>query len=449
MKKIFLVIQREYLTRVRKKSFWILTLLVPILIALLYAIPIYFSVNSIETSKILVVDETGLYSHFASNDEVVYEYSQDTTKESLENEIAKMRGGDADIDAIVYIQRPLSGVVPTEAFLYYAKDMPNASAKNDVDNQMQRMLRNDILLDVYNIPKDAYDELTNTSVKLHAKDIETGKSDFVEIKMIISIFLGLLIYMVIFIFGSQVMRGVSEEKTNRIVEVMISSLKPFQLMMGKVVGVALIGLTQFALWIILSAGALTAISASNADMFEQAKMEQVQQVASKGEAATAQSMTEIPEQSGTAELLQGLMSINFGTIAVMFLIFFVLGYFTYATLFAAIGAMTDSETDSNQFVLPVTAPLILVMVLSPTIMSSPGSSLAVWLSIIPFTSPVAMMMRLPFGVPVTEMIISLVLLFVTFIICTWVAAKIYRTGILLYGKKITYKEVWKWLKFKN
>lgn len=448
MKKIFLVIQREYLTRVRKKSFWVLTLLVPILIALLYAIPIYFSMNAIETSKIVVVDETGLYSRFSDNDDVVYEYSKDTTGEALENELSRMRKDD-DIDAIVYIQRPISGVVPTEAFMYYAEDMPPASAKNDVDNQMQRMLRNDILLDVYNIPKEAYDELTNTSVSLHTKDIETGKSDFVEIKMIISIFLGLLIYMVIFIFGSQVMRGVSEEKTNRIVEVMISSLKPFQLMMGKVVGVALIGLTQFALWIILSAGAMTAISASNAEMFEQAKVEQVQQIASKGEAATSQAMQEVAEQSETSELLQGLMSINFGTIAVMFLIFFVLGYFMYATLFAAVGALTDAESDSNQFVLPITAPLILVMVLSPTIMSSPGSSLAVWLSIIPFTSPVAMMMRLPYGVPIPEMALSVALLVITFLLCTWVAAKIYRTGILLYGKKITYKEIWKWLKFKN
>ena len=448
MRKIFLVIQREYLTRVRKKSFWILTLLIPILIALLYAIPIYFSVNAIETSKIVVVDETGLYSHFSSDDEVVYEYSTDTTADALENELSRMREDD-EIDAVVYIQQPLSGVVPTEAFVYYAEDSPNAMVQSNVDDQMQNMLRNDILLDVYNIPKEAYDELTNTSVKLHTQDIETGKSDFVEIKMVLSILLGLLIYMVIFIFGSQVMQGVKEEKTNRIVEVIISSLKPFQLMKGKVIGIALIGLTQFALWILLSAGALTAISAGNADMFEQAKVQEIQQVASKGEAATSQAMQEAVEYSETDELLQGLMSINYGTIILMFLIFFVLGYFMYATLFAAVGALNDTDTDNNQFVLPLTAPLILVMVLSPTIMEAPSSDLAVWLSIIPFTSPVAMMMRIPFGVPIPEVIISVVLLLLTFVLCTWVAAKIYRTGILLYGKKITYKEIWKWLKFKN
>ena len=442
MNKILLVIQREYLTRVKKKSFWILTILVPILLVALYAIPIYLSLNTLEVTNVAVVDETSMYGDFKSNDDVNYYYFEDTTA-------AKKALYSDSIDAFVYVPKTMSGKLPTDVSVYYYKDAPSASAKSDIEEQLQGMLRNSILVNVYEMTPEDYELITNTSVHMLVEDLETGEKDFVEIKMMIGLILSLLIYMSIFMFGSQVMRGVMEEKTNRIVEVMVSSLRPFQLMMGKVIGVALVGLTQFALWIVLSGGLITAFTMANADKFAGAQTEQITSIATKGQEAVDQTAVAMPELSASQEMIQGLMNIQFGTIILSFLIFFVLGYFLYATLFAAVGSITESDTDNSQFVLPLTVPLLLSIILMPSIVNAPNGSLALWLSMIPFTSPVAMMVRLPFGIPVWQVVLSIGILVVTFLIALWVAAKIYRTGILLYGKKITYKELWKWLRFKN
>ena len=442
MNKILLVIQREYLTRVKKKSFWILTILVPILLVALYAIPIYLSLNTLEVTNVAVVDETSMYGDFASNDDVNYYYFEDTTA-------AKKALYSDSIDAFVYVPKTMSGKLPTDVSVYYYKDAPSATVKSDIEEQLQGMLRNSILVNVYEMTPEDYELITNTSVHMLVEDLETGEKDFVEIKMMIGLILSLLIYMSIFMFGSQVMRGVMEEKTNRIVEVMVSSLGPFQLMMGKVIGVALVGLTQFALWIVLSGGLITAFTMANADKFAGAQTEQITSIATKGQEAVDQTAVAMPELSESQEMIQGLMNIQFGTIILSFLIFFVLGYFLYATLFAAVGSITESDTDNSQFVLPLTVPLLLSIILMPSMVNAPNGSLAVWLSMIPFTSPVAMMVRLPFGIPIWEVALSIGILIVTFLIALWVAAKIYRTGILLYGKKITYKELWKWLRFKN
>ena len=441
MNKILLVIQREYLTRVRKKSFWVLTLLVPILIVTIYAIPIYLATNSLEETHVAVVDETGLYTDFQSTDNVIYHY--------MDSFDTALVGHSDTVDVMLYIPRPTSGVVPTETFVYYSKDAPSPSVKSNIDKQCQDMLRNNILLDVYNIDRDDYEQIKNTSVKMHVLDLDTGQSDFGDMKMVIGLVLSLLIYMAIFMFGSQVMRGVMEEKTNRIVEVLVSSLKPFQLMMGKVVGVALVGLTQFTLWIVLSGGILTAFTVANADTFDRARQqEQVEMLKAQG-VSVEQLARQMPETDMQTEMVQGLLHINFGTIVVAFLIFFVLGYLLYATLFAAVGSVTETDTDNSQFTLPLSLPLLLVIILIPSLAEAPNGTLAQTLSIIPFTSPVAMMLRVPYGVPIWEIVLSIAILVATILLSVWVAAKIYRTGILLYGKKITYKELWKWLKFKN
>lgn len=442
MKKILLVIQREYLTRVKKKSFWILTILVPILLVALYAIPIYLSLNSLEVTNVAVVDETLMYGDFVSNDDVNYIYFEDTTA-------AKKALYSDSIDAFVYVPKTISGKLPTDVSVYYYKDAPSATVKSDIEEQLQGMLRNSILVNVYEMTPEDYDLITNTSVHMLVKDLETGEKDFVEIKMMIGLILSILIYMSIFMFGSQVMRGVMEEKTNRIVEVMVSSLRPFQLMMGKVIGVALVGLTQFALWILLSGGLISAFTMANADKFSGAQTEQITSVATKGQEVVNQTTVSISEVSDNMEMIQGLMNIQFSTIILSFLIFFVLGYFLYATLFAAVGSITESDTDNSQFVLPLTVPLLLSLILMPSMVNAPNGSLALWLSMIPFTSPVAMMVRLPFGIPIWQVVVSIGILIFTFLIALWVAAKIYRTGILLYGKKITYKEIWKWLKFRS
>jgi len=250
-------------------------------------------------------------------------------------------------------------------------------------------------------------------------------------------------------FGSQVMRGVIEEKTSRIVEVIISSVKPFQLMMGKVIGVAMVGLTQFLLWVVLTFVIITAVVTpmTAAKNIKAPATEQVSgQPNAMDPAATALLQTKAP-QDGVNEVFDAISSINFPVMLGSFLFFFLFGYLLYAAFFAAIGGAVDSEADTQQFMMPITVPLLLSMVLSQFILQDPTGPVAFWLSIIPFTSPVVMMMRIPFGVPYWELALSMVLLILGFIGATWMAARIYRTGILMYGKKGGYRELWKRLKY--
>ena len=258
-----------------------------------------------------------------------------------------------------------------------------------------------------------------------------GQKSKTELSMAIGFISGLLIYIFIFMYGTMVMRSIIEEKTNRIVEVIISSVKPFKLMMGKIIGVSLIGLTQFLLWICFT---------SLLFFIVQGYFDNITEIEATQE-------TEI--QSMMLEGLMYLNNINLVEILFAFLFYFLGGYLMYGSLFAAIGSAVDAEADSQQFILPVTIPLILSFILIQPIMESPDSSLAFWMSIIPLTSPIVMMVRIPFGVADWELLLSIVVLIGSFILSTKIAAKIYRTGILMYGKKINYKELWKWLRYKG
>ena len=440
MHKTLLVISREYWTRVRKKSFVVMTILGPLMIALIYAVPIWLSKKTDEVKVVEVVDETGFFAlQMESNDKIEYKLSLDLdeSKEHLESK---------DISAILHIpKREYS--IPQNAFLLYASDEPTLIIQTDLSNSLQSILRDRIMLDVLNIEEVDVQMVKNSKIKVSSQNITTGKSGFVEIKSGLGIVLGMLIYFFIFMFGSQVMRGVMEEKTNRIMEVMVSSIKPFQLMMGKIVGIALVGLTQVLLWVLLSFFVITGIQLSNPDIFRQIKNTEVT-VLSANSAETTEVVKETAN-SQISELLGGLMSIDFGVIIGSFLFFFIFGYLVYASLFAAIGSLIENETDSNQFILPITVLMLVAIVMMPTIINNPNGTVAFWLSIIPFTSPVTMMVRIPFGVQYWEIAVSMLLLILTFLATTKLAAKIYRTGILMYGKKITYGEVWKWLKYKN
>lgn len=440
MNKILLVIRREYLTRVKKPSFWVLTIVVPILIALLYAIPILLAAKPLEHSNVLVVDDSGIFERsFQNTDNITY-YDAG----SLDYAKRQMEESDS-IDAVVYIPARMS-TIPTDAFLYYCSDAPSLTVQNDVDHQLQTILRNNILLDVHGISADDYAMLTGTKIKLRTKDIETGRDGFLGVKTAAGVLLALLIFMAVFMFGSQVMRGVMEEKTNRIVEVIVCSVKPFQLMMGKVVGIGLVGVTQFLLWLCLSGIALGGITLANADLFSQAEEQQnITEIATKGTDATAQ-MEALKDEVRVSEEIQGLTAINFPLLIGMFLFYFLFGYLLYGSLFAAAGSLVDSETDSQQFSLPMTIPLLLTMLLMPSMLNEPSGSLAFWLSMIPFTSPVAMMFRIPFGVPVWQVLLSVVLLLGTFPLCIALAGRIYRAGILYYGKKITWRSLFRLLK---
>ena len=449
MNKILLVIQREYLTRVKKPSFWVLTIVVPILLAGVYAIPIILASRPIEHAHVLLVDDTGLFQgQFRSGRDITYHEAG-----SIDYARRELQQHDS-LDAIVYIPARET-TLPRDAYLYYRSDAPSLTVQTDAQNQLQEILRNSILLDVHGLTPEDYALLTSTHIKLRPQDIETGRDGFLQVKIVVGVLLAFLVFMAVFMFGSQVMRGVMEEKTSRIVEVIVCSVKPFQLMMGKVVGIGLVGLTQFALWVLLSGIAVVGVQASNADLFRQATAHQTE-IASKGTEATTQYEAEqarVAEyeagqgiDNSVKELIEGLTGINFAMLIVLFVFYFVFGYLLYASFFAAAGSLVDNETDSQQFTLPMTVPLILTLLLMPAMVGQPSGSLSVWLSIIPFTSPVAMLMRIPFGVPVWQVALSMLLLLITFPLCIWAAAKVYRSAILRYGQKASWRDVWRFLR---
>ena len=451
MNKVLLVIQREYFTRVKKTSFWILTIVVPILLAVVYAIPIFLATRPLEHSHVLIVDDTGLFQgQFRSGRDISYHEAG-----SIDYARRQLQQYDS-LDAIVYIPARET-TLPRDAYLFYRSDMPALNVQTDAQNQLQEIPRNRILLDVHGLTPEDYTLLTSTHIKLRTQDIETGRDGFLQVKIAVGIILAMLVFIAVFMFGSQVMRGVMEEKTSRIVEVIVCSVKPFQLMMGKVVGIGLVGLTQFALWVLLAGALVMGVQLTHADLFQQATERHSQtEIASKGTEATYQYQTEQERaaqyQAGEGidnsiqDLIEGLTGINFAMIIFLFLFYFVFGYLLYASLFAAAGSLVDNETDSQQFTIPLTIPLILTILLLPSMIGQPSGSISVWLSIIPFTSPVAMLMRIPFGVPVWQVVLSMLLLLATFPLCIWAAARVYRSAILRYGQKASWRDVWRLLK---
>jgi ABC-2 type transport system permease protein len=287
--------------------------------------------------------------------------------------------------------------------------------------------------------------MITTQVDEAGNDKKTNTGLYMGIGLVAAI----MIYIFIFMYGVQVMRGVMEEKTSRIVEVILSSVKPFQLMMGKIVGVALVGLTQFLLWVILST---TLYGFASATILRDIDMKQIQakeEIIKIGENLEFEKMGKNNQPTEIAQLWNDFKSVDMVSILLCFLFYFLAGYLLYSALFAAIGAAVDSEAETNQFMLPITIPLIFAFGIAQTVMQDPQGPLAFWFSMIPLTSPVVMMVRLPFGVPAWEIALSMGLLILGFLFTTWLAGKIYRTGILMYGKKITWKELGKWLFYKG
>ncbi len=451
MKKIWLIIQREYLTRVKKKSFVIMTFLGPVLMASVWIVPLLLASKTEGTKVIEVLDETGLFfEQFKETNEVRFLYITDDLQTAKEN-LAK-----SENFAILHI--PKSDYTTPKAFYLYSYKKPGLSLKMYLQESANKILENKKLEDVYGI-----DEKTLASVKsnisLVVEDIETNKKSYTEISWALGFIGGMLIYFFIFMYGSQVMRGVIEEKTNRIVEVIVSSVKPIQLMLGKITGIAMVGLTQFLLWIVLTLALVTSFTAIYSDQISSYKMGQ-ETIANPGELFPSDAMGMPDTQKGLeslasdenfAQILDVFFSINYGVIILTFLFYFIGGYLLYAAMFAAIGSAVDNEADTQQFMLPVTLPLVFAIVVGISfVLNNPDGSVAYWLSLIPFTSPVIMMIRVPFGVNVyTDLIPSMALLVLGFLATTWLAAKIYRTGILMYGKKVNYKELWKWMTYRG
>lgn len=437
MNKIGLIIRREYLTRVRKRSFLIMTFLGPILMAAIYIIPIMLALNSSnENMRIAVVDESHWFENrFQDNKEHTFVILPgqpiDSVKKLVKENI---------FDMALYV--PLTQLnIPSNAIVYSIRQVP-MEVETYISRVMQKEIEDQKLMANGVDPEIVSAVKTDVNLSIMRMD-EKGneKETFTKVQFTLGIALAMLVYMFIIFFGGQVMQGVAEEKTNRIIEVIVSSVKPFQLMMGKIIGVSLVALTQFVLWIVLTGALYLGFSAfmglSNPEMLSSGTV-MAQQISNEN----------VMNNESVQSILQIVHSIDFGTIIATFLIFFILGYLLYATLYAAIGSLVDNNTDAQQFTLPVTVPLIVAIISSFYIVNNPDSSLSVWLSMIPFTSPISMMVRIPFGVPIWQIVLSIVLLAGTFVLMTWIAAKIYRTGILMYGKKLSYKEIFKWLKYK-
>jgi len=452
MNKTGLIIQREYMTRVKKRSFIIMTILGPILMAAVFIIPMILAVNSEETSKVAVVDETGIYKNrFQDTEKLTFTILDTPIEEAKESYVAD------GFDDLLYI--PGTEVAIPKDAIIYAKDQVSVTTKSYIRGVMKEEVMEQFLLlegidpEIYDkVRKEASIDLTSFIID---EDGEETKS-YAEVSMAVGYVGGLLIYMFIFIYGSMVMRGVIEEKTNRIVEIIISSVKPFQLMMGKIIGIAMVGLTQFLLWVVLTMGIVGVFNAAFADKMLDKNIPEVTQASTdmipqQATTQLAQADPDLEEVAGEGflEVLDMVKSINIPVMLISFLIYFLGGYLLYASMFAAIGGAVDNETDTQQFMMPITVPIILALVMMPSVIENPSGPLAMWLSMIPFTSPISMMMRIPFGVPVMQIIASMLILVATFVGMTWAAGKIYRTGILMYGKKVTYKELWKWLRYRG
>ncbi len=437
MNKIGLIIRREYLTRVRKRSFLIMTFLGPILMAAIYIIPIMLALNSSnENMRIAVVDESHWFENrFQDNKEHTFVILPGQPIDSVKNLVKENI-----FDMALYVP-PTQLNIPSNAIVYSIRQVP-MEVETYISRVMQKEIEDQKLMANGVDPEIVSAVKTDVNLSIMRMD-EKGneKETFTKVQFTLGIALAMLVYMFIIFFGGQVMQGVAEEKTNRIIEVIVSSVKPFQLMMGKIIGVSLVALTQFVLWIVLTGALYLGFSAfmglSNPEMLSSGTV-MAQQISNEN----------VVNNESVQSILQIVHSIDFGTIIATFLIFFILGYLLYATLYAAIGSLVDNNTDAQQFTLPVTVPLIVAIISSFYIVNNPDSSLSVWLSMIPFTSPISMMVRIPFGVPIWQIVLSIVLLAGTFVLMTWIAAKIYRTGILMYGKKLSYKEIFKWLKYK-
>ncbi|RLD38897.1 MAG: ABC transporter permease [Bacteroidetes bacterium] len=445
MSKINLIIQREYLTRVKKRSFIVLTFLGPLLMASIWIIPIYLSNLSKETKVISVLDETGVFfDKFTGDENMQFIQAVPQLKAAKEN-LNKMGNY-----ALLFIPKP-DLHIPNTAIIYSEKQA-SLDVKNYIKGVMKKEIEAQKLAARGINPETLLSIKTNvfiSSIKVDGSGKEEKTST--EISMALGMFSAILIYFFIFLFGAQVMRGVIEEKTSRIIEVIISSVKPFQLMMGKILGIALVGFTQFMLWVILTSTLVFGFQYAYQDELKTFQNTQIIET-SQGMFPDSPTETKITETQTSNEnigfLIDALTSIDYTIILGSFLFYFLGGYLLYAALFAAVGSAVDSEADTHQFMMPITIPLILSIVMAQLIINDPNGPIAFWMSMFPLTSPIIMMLRIPFGVPYWEIFTSATLLIIGFVFTTWIAAKIYRIGILMYGKKIGYKELWKWLFYK-
>lgn len=402
-----------------------MTLLTPLFMIGIFVVPTLLANNNEEQSSVVIIDDNNFSElEFVSTKSIKYIELEESHFEQNKSSLI-----DA-FDFVLHIPKVDSLPQIENSIEVYSENQMSLSIKLNIENEIDKQLTNIYLVkNGIDLDKIKNSE-SKTSLKTFVVDDEgqntAGNS---EASFGIGLVGGFLIYIFIFMYGTMVMRSVIEEKTNRIVEIIISSVKPFELMFGKIISVALVGLSQFVMWIILGSVFL---------------------LIANGLLSTEVDITNLSANEGlVSEMNASLMALPIKTLLITFLIYFLGGYLLYGSLFAAIGSASDQETDSQQFIVPITIPLILSFILVQVIIDNPHSGLAYWLSMIPFTSPIIMIARIPFGVPIHELILSITLLILGFLFTTWLAGKIYRVGILMYGKKISYKELWKWIKYKD
>ena len=452
MKNISIIFSREYLTRVKKKSFLLTTFLVPIFFAAMCILPSVIMLTAKdEGKKIAIIDQSGIVMPYLHDSEAVT-YS-DYSAEPVDS--MKIRYESLGLDALVVIS-PIDSVERTVTAVSYSAKPLSLELKERIGSCASEAVE-DYRIAQYNmgdlkqIMNDVKADVTvSTYTVADSGEVKITSS---EVYMVISMVLSIIIYMFIALFSGMVMQSVIEEKSSRVVEVLVSSVKATELMFGKIIGVACVALTQFFLWILLTlilVGGFSAFVGFDSLMGDPAQTEQMMEMTAQMGGVDVQEMMDsaMADESGLGAVLNTLGNINWAQMVLAFVVYFALGYLLYASLFAAIGSAVENEADTNQLQMPVTIPLLIAFFISMYAFNAPDSAVVWWGSMIPFTSPIVMLARIPFGVPGWELALSIALLVGTFVACGWASAKIYKIGILMFGKKTTFKDLWKWLKQK-
>lgn len=445
---IGIIIRREYLNRVKKKSFLVTTFLVPVLFAAMCLLPSLIMWGAKEESKVVAVaDASGIVLPVLENTETVtYEDCSGQPLDSVKRNLAAF-----GYDAVLEIS-PLDTAGKTVSAAIYSTKPLGVDMTENIGNRIDYAVE-EYRVDSYGI--EGLGEIMDAvkaDVRLRSytiKDDGEAKAAESGVYMIVSMVLGMIIYMFIAVFGGMVMSSVIEEKSSRVVEVLISSVKATELMFGKIIGIAMVALTQFLLWVVLTVAIVGVVGAvAGPSLLAGADPAEMVQMSGMDPAMAETAMAAASDQGEVSVLLSSLANIPFGQIVVCFVLFFVFGYMLYASMFAAIGSAVENEGDSQQLQLPLTVPLLVAFFIALYAFKAPDSSLVFWGSVIPFTSPIVMLARLPFGVPLWEIVLSIVLLVATVVLFAWASAKIYKVGILMFGKKSTWKDLWKWFKQK-
>lgn len=448
-KTIGIVISREYLNKVKKKSFIWTTLLVPILVAgLTIGVMVALMNTKEKTKNIAVVDASGIVLPYLEDTETVHY----TDLSAMPIDSVKANLAALGYDGVLYVGELNLDEKTVPADLYSPKPF-GMELTDNISSRINRAVE-DYRISTYNI--EGLDQiLKDVKANIHLRSYtvsDDGEEKISEagVYSIVSMVLGIFLFIFVTMFGSMVMSSVIEEKASRVVEVLVSSVKSTELMFGKIIGIALVALTQFLLWIVLSV-AIISVGGAVIGLDKLGGNNPTELVSTMGgvDAAQVEEMTaQLADQGEMGTVISSLANLPYGQILGLFFVYFIFGYLLYASLFAAIGSAVENEGDTQQLQLPLTIPLMLGYMIALYAFRAPDSSVAFWGSIIPFTSPIVMISRLPFGVPAWEIILSVALLVATFAFCAWASAKIYRVGILMFGKKSTWKDLWKWLKQK-